>query len=537
MKIFTVFLIILLFSIEINSEETIYEVDEFFDIIYKTEITEEDSNKLINALKQILQRYVYLDILKKPPQPPEGYYYNTVDLIEELENLNKEKRPLYDFYRDVKIIIDKCQDLNLNIDILRNFENSINIQNSLFIFPLYIYILDNKVSSVVNPEYTNYFDDNLIQNLKINDKKEISKINGEDPIEYIQNFNGDFRKLKSPQAQFTQNEISLRVEQLSNFPFDKNKLTNIKIEYVNNNTVEFNYKILYSENKKELLNKFFKYSQVEGMNTGYKSPFLKPKNNIFDILNDNNLQAVSWDYTLEGVLKCKSDSSFKLNVIYQSSFAVSNLEKGYEFFDLCFESFDKNEYPIVIIESMNTGGYIELVDYFISYLNLNKTTPLYFSMRYNDEVKNNIAPIIALKKPETCKVIKGDELFKSNPKEDYYGITETGDKIYHKRTQISDLSMNNRTFFAEFRNKAKNIRKSTDILIFTDRLSYGASSIFIKEIQLQGAAIIAEYGGRPTKKISDICQNPSTVISTDDLNDNLSKEIKNLGFYFSYTYG
>ena len=91
MKSLIIFLILFSFSLEVEQKYTIYEVENFLNTISQTEITEEDSTKLINALKQILERYVYLDILKKPPQPSEGYH-NAVDLIKELDKIQKGKR-------------------------------------------------------------------------------------------------------------------------------------------------------------------------------------------------------------------------------------------------------------------------------------------------------------------------------------------------------------------------------------------------------------------------------------------------------------
>ena len=153
MKYLLFFLILLSFTIEKDSEKKIFEIEEFFELIYQTNITKQDSTKLINNLKKILERYVYLDIAKLPPQPLKGYI-NEVDLIKELSNVNQEERPLYDFYRDVKIIIDKCQDLHLNIDLNREFSSGITLENSLLLFPLILYIQDaqNKVvASVPNP--------------------------------------------------------------------------------------------------------------------------------------------------------------------------------------------------------------------------------------------------------------------------------------------------------------------------------------------------------------------------------------------------
>ena len=56
-------------------------VDYVIDEIRKTKISENDSKKLLNNLINIVERYVYLDIIKKPPQPKENYF-NTVDLVE-----------------------------------------------------------------------------------------------------------------------------------------------------------------------------------------------------------------------------------------------------------------------------------------------------------------------------------------------------------------------------------------------------------------------------------------------------------------------
>lgn len=57
------------------------EVDKVIDEIRKVNISESDAKALVNNLINILERYVYLDVIKKPPQPKENYF-NTVDLME-----------------------------------------------------------------------------------------------------------------------------------------------------------------------------------------------------------------------------------------------------------------------------------------------------------------------------------------------------------------------------------------------------------------------------------------------------------------------
>ena len=536
MKSLIIFLILFSFSLEVEQKYTVYEVEDFLNTISQTEITEEDSTKLINSLKQILERYVYLDILKKPPQPSEGYH-NVVDLIKELDKIQKGKRSLYDFYRDIKILITKCQDLHLDFGISRLF-NGLSLNQACFIFPLVLGTIEGKFISVISPSISAFFDDNVIDQLRLYERKEIISINGEDPNDFIQNDNGDFNKLKSPQAQYAANQGNIPLMPLSAFPFTKEKRTSLKIVFYENKEITVKYKILYIEDKAEL-SQFFEIPPTEdGVHTiSHNIRFMRPKETFSSVLNKDKLKKTIWDSEYDnGKIKCQVDINNEVNVIFQSSFMINNEIKGKQFLDNCFQSFDKNNYPIVVIQYMNGGGYVDLADHFISYINLNKTTPLYLSLRNNDEVKI-IGEAEAFKKPGECNYIGGKELFDKTV-EDFYGKNENGDDIYHKRTQIFDISSNDRAHFYNFRGKAKNIRKPTEILIFTDGFSYSATSIFIKETQIKGGAIIVGYSGNPKIQDNfDSSQSPSPVVSTDDIPDNLSKSIKNLGFYLSYPIG
>ena len=253
------------------------------------------------------------------------------------------------------------------------------------------------------------------------------------------------------------------------------------------------------------------------------------------IKKTRKLQSINWDFTFDNkILKCKVDSVNQVNVIFQSSFHVSDIKKSMKFFDNCFTSFDKNPYPIIVIENYNGGGYVALADYFNSYLNLNKQSILYGNYRYTNDIKSNIANVFHARKLDNCKTVKGNEIFDLGQKEDFYGIIEEGDKLLHKRTKIFDVFADKYDFY-DFREKAKNIRKPNEIIVFTDGFSYSATSIFIKELQINGGAIIVGYDGNPKLKEFDSSQSPSPVISTKDLSkDSLSKEIENLGFSLNY---
>ena len=527
MKITYIF-ILLLFSFSIEDSNTIvYELNDFFNIILQAEISEDTAKKIINDLKEKLERYVYLDILKAPPQPSKGYH-TTVDLIKELNNVNTAKRSLYNFYRDIKIIIDKCQDFHLKVDMSGKFESEITLQNSFFISPISYLIIDNAVHAYFNPNANGYFDNTLIYKILENRDKKIISIDGLDPLNYIQNFNGDFNKFKSPQAQFVYNQYNSPLFKVSSFPFNKDKLTDITIKYENYDTLTFSYKVLQDKNKAELLNKYFDNPLTQNNNLEYKLPFLQRNLKVEELSDEQKLKTVDWDSVFEtDAIKCKVDSTNEMNVFLQQRFDVSDVQKGIKFIDSCFDKFGNNKYPIMIIENYNAGGKIELSNHLLSYVNIKKIVPIYGSMRYNDQVKTDIAPKIEVKKIEQCDIIRADEFWKSNPKEDIY-TNESGQNIYHKRTEIFDLSVFSKKVFHNYR-KSKKLKDPTDIIIFTDGFSNSATSIFIKETQLKGGSIIAGFGGSPNIHNFDSSQSAACVKNISILSDDL-------GFSLSYTF-
>ncbi len=523
-----IILLINLFHITINEE--IYEIFDFLELIRTVKISENNQKNIIKNFKQLLNRYVYLDILKNPPQPKERKdYYNKVDLIKELDTLNTKERSIYEFYGDIRKIISKCQDYHLDINyynyIIKTETTRISLANSYFISPYFLKIKDNLQVYAI-PCNENYFEQNVIQKIKGYQNIPIYKINNEDPLDYIQKLNGNFNILKSPHAQFVLNNHYLSKFPLIFFPFNDWRLTNIKIQYINNIIININYKVFVEDDDID----------VKSFN---KFRFLKQNN----FLNKKNYfwkteETIKWDFNLvenNYMLKCRVDNKNKVNVIYQNSFNFDDLEKSFDFFDNCFYSFYNNNYPIIVIEDFNNGGSASIAEYFQGYLDLHHIPIEYTSFRYNSDVKNNIANIYSIKDIKTCKSYKGYYAFKYDPVIDNYG-----ENVIHKRTKIFDDNINLDDYpkfmkLKEMAKKNKNIRKPHEILILTDGYSFSAASSFIKGIQLNGGAIVAGYSGNPNSFFFDSSQSPSTVHSTEDSDDKLHKEFKKLGFTVTYT--
>ena len=482
-----ILLLFCLISFSKGKEHKIYEIDEFFEIMENIKISEENSIKIVDDITQILERYVYLDILKNPSQPSKNYH-NKVDLINELKYVNTKRRPLYNFYRDIKAIIDSCQDLHLSINLNENINNNsdFDLLNFFFISPVSFLIYKNNVYSFSNEEYIS-FDPDFEEEIKDFETKSILSINDMDPLDYIQKFNNNFRNIKSPQGQFVFNMNKISSFSILVFPLDSTSLTNIKILYEDESELVYNYKVLYINDNFQL----GEYFNIPKNKNHFFYEFLKPKKNLYNVINSNDQKKIEWNLSFDnGDIKCTVDDKNKVNVIYQNTFHASDLEECVLFFFDCFSSFDTNTYPIIIIEDFNGGGYGRLADFLLSYINLNKTSLVFSSYRYNEQTQNYISKFYAHKSLNSCKIHSGTYFFNNIIKEDNYGKDENGEKIIHKRTEMFDSFLIDENIFYNIRQNAKYIRKPHEIIIFTDGFSFSATSSFIKHVQLEGGAII-----------------------------------------------
>ena len=189
---------------------------------------------------------------------------------------------------------------------------------------------------------------------------------------------------------------------------------------------------------------------------------------------------IKWKYSTKGgQIKCRRDDINKVNVIVQNSFVIEEYD-FLSFFNKCIKEFNKN-YPIILIESRNGGGYGMLAQIMNQFLQ----------------------PRIAIKEYEARKIPDlSAELYRFSVKgifDDEYG------KIEHKRTeafpslQIHEMkSLINKRRELIYRDDK--IWNPTDIIVFTDAFSFSATSILIKGFQKTGGAITVGYFGNPKIK-------------------------------------
>jgi len=135
---------------------------------------------------------------------------------------------------------------------------------------------------------------------------------------------------------------------------------------------------------------------------------------------------------------------------------------------------------------------------------------------------------------QTCLPFESwEDFLEKDP--DYYGEVE------HYRTKIyNPIGEKDIEEFAKEREKLirlGHLKKSTEILIFTDTVNFGPGSNFIKTIQNNGGAIVASYAGNPklkeeNKKALDASLDP--VENTNFENEQIFDYLKKTFYHYSF---
>ena len=497
-KIIYILTLIIHFNI-IFTRNVKYEIFNFkkaVNYINNVPFKKNDYDDMISNLITLLtNKYVYLDIAKNPPPP-----YKPVDVIQELKAINTKFINYYEFYQKVFSILIKLQDLHVQIFFKKIYELD-------YLSPIGYYIKTINYRNYVFCDLINlagdFFDKSLIREINENKQYPIKKINRKDPFDYIQTF-GRNQRLKSDHAQFTFNLNQFTNNgNLHTYPFIKEDLENIEIEFNNGNKIKFDYKILKPKIISRQLDEFYK----EEMKKYSPNDIIKPtiieieqkykekKNNL------RKLQTFIWDANFQNKIKLKVDHKNKVNVIYQNSFSINGnnpteqYKELFKFFMGMTLKLIGNKYPIVIIEDFNLGGQVDGVFFLL----------------------NTINPKLALNSLNIATKIEGDNV--------EYEIDNYGKGIKHKRSKIIKTSFNQ--YWKMFKSFSNYIRKPNEIIVFTDGLSFSATSILIKNLQESGNAIIVGYNGNPSiaKKdykfdssqsptsLNDLLQNDTNVIN------------------------
>ena len=509
-------------SIGLNEENDPNSIEELNAKVNSTYM-----NNVISNLKSVMDAYVYLDISKNPPDQE---YYIPVNILDELGKIEiSNERPFYDFYRDIRRALNKMRDYHLDIvgtDISFGKEIIKFSQYSLCLpFKLHLDYEKNKEVKIYIDEYkecSSYYEKETLDFIKSHLNISLDKIEEKDAFEYIQKFGNEFYEIKNPHAHFSFYIRNFHNFYLNKIPLLQNEIDSITFSFSDGKELKLKYHIIkpanvFDENEKKLINikefdKYFSnYNKNENKNIfEIKNEFLKSKNLYKNNYSETKNEQIKWYYESQnGELKCRVDEENKLNIFYQSSFHFINSTDGNNIIYKCTKLFYSNNYRIVGIESNNFGGDGLLLYLFTQLIQPKIDVKFHMSRRKSDLIKNfyNMNKNLYLDE-NTCKPFENWEDFLESKPDDY------GNGIYHYRTKIYNfipkLDVNNVKKIREEFEKAGKLKKPTDILIFTDSISYSATSFFIKNLQNTGGAIIAGYLGNPkNNQIFDASQGPS----------------------------
>ena len=534
-------------NIEKEDEQIVtisYNQDSLISILLDEKLNETYCENVKKNILKILDIYIYTDIAKNPPKINDisNYHHRPIDLISEIEKMETVNRTFYEFYQELKTILLTVRDYHFDI---YSFEtpNKIKFGQYMAVLPFNFVIKDydgiNRIFIEKNgfyksfPNQQNFIDSHLDIPIK--------SINDIDPFDYIQNWK--FQKVKNYHSEFSflMSGNKITAFYLFDNPLNYSDITMNDYEFEDNKTLKMGYGISSPKND-QLSQEFHKYFMNE-LNNNNKI-FLPPINEIYDQfliskglkkeVKLENSNSINWDITLNEnkyFMKCRIDEENKVNVLVQNSFLI-NLEKAIGAALNCAKLFYSNNYPLIIIQSKNNGGYNNLYMIMHQIFQIRTLDKTLYSFRFsnssieffNDSSFNGI-------NPETCERVTTFEDLGSET--DYYEYNNL--KVQHKRTKPFDnIRMEYREALRDFREEfqnSKNLKKPTDIIIFTDSFSFSSGSGFIKAFQNTGGAIVVGFYGNPKMKDKDLFDGSQSSSPVNSLKGtDIEKNLTDLGF-------
>ena len=526
MKIFN-FLLYLIIIIKLiiqspsyDTYDFIYDAEDVINYINKEEVNKEDFEFIIQYLIGIFNdAYAFNEISVNPPQPSfNNNYHEKIDIYNELQNIKRnlnDETTVYEFYREISLSISKLKDCHIQLH-----WNLLNPEEFYIIAPIDFIIKetdDGKPQLFANCLVEDFLEcitcENIDEVFEIYEKNEeipIKSINNKNPFDFINDFGKDFLSTKNEHATFSFKLKNHNNQDLSDYPLSIEEFSQLDIEFESGDIINTKFyigsQIDIENNERRNLNMKNKIKNKRRKNVKKKTK----KRNLHNYIN--------WYHkSKDDTFKCYEDTVNSINVYYISSFAPEDQKDFIKAFEDCYKHFDKNEYPIIVINDVNEGGSVYLSQIFLGIISPLMPLDLYKgririsdSFKETEEIKNYIERYLT--SSENCLHTNYDRLTSQSQRVQ----VKYNEDISMDLTQM--FFINNITTHNYIENARKNMdhkRKPTDILIFTDGYSFSAASLFIQYLQRIGGGIITSYLGNPNRNNTffDISQSPSPVFT------------------------
>lgn len=216
---------------------------DYYDELMNETVSEEYCNNVIGNMTALINEgYVYLDFFKAPKQPNPNYFPK-MDLIKELNNINRTNRTFYEFYGDIHEIIGNTGDGHFSF-LSEATPNNISLYSYYFCIPFHFFVkevfdIDNvtlndtyltidliPVKTYCREHFTN---DTISEIQKLSGKKIIS-INNMNPYDYLEKATKNVASAHSKQCKFVQSINSIYQQIAYIYPHKKEDL-NISIKF------------------------------------------------------------------------------------------------------------------------------------------------------------------------------------------------------------------------------------------------------------------------------------------------------------------
>ena len=517
----------------------VIKAQDDYERLISENVTEEYCNNVISNLTAILnETYVYTDFLKGPIQQ-EGFqvYDGQIDILGDLNNIEKKNRTFYEFYRDILKTLSKTKDGHLFL-MTRTTPKNFSLILSAFCIPFYYYVEENETQPYLSINfssssncYLRYSNETLDKIRKVSGKK-IKSINGLEPYEYIENMASIFNSVHSPQGNYIAFMNLMSSIIVYAYPFKKEEL-NLSFVFEDNDSLEIQYEFIHIDQ----LNLEFINFYYEEIKYNFKHNFRIPTYEEIELkykikkglVSKEKLADDNWDLEDDdGSFKCKIDEENKVNVFYHKSFPFYYPGSP---LDRCFMNFYSNNYPIIVIEDYNTGGAVDFAVVLTKYIQPRINKPYITSRKATNTILEHFFKSGQFINSETC--IPYNE--KDNILDGKQEIYSNG--VIHHRTKNIDSS--NIIIKKQIEQMgmylAQNIRKPTEIIVFTDGYSFSCGSAFIKRLQRYGSAIIVGYNTRLNNQTKFDASQSNSWVGSFGFQKNM-KNLENLRYDLKIAY-
>ena len=539
-------------NVDLDANKKIYlnykqfsKIDDLLDEV----VTQNFCQEVIKNFQDLFEIYVYTDIAKNPPEIS-GFpnYHEKIDIKERLNQISTTNRKYYEFYQDIQMVLAALKDRHLRVRATKT-PNGIKINQYSASLPFNFII--NEINSeykifIKKNDHFNKFNDKNIQNFINNHLNiPIKSINNIDPFTFIQNWS-KFRGVKNKHADFTKKITEISHFNLFYHPLNYSDMSINEYEFEDNKIIRIPYHITVPiKNNLKFDNYFLNVmknadNEIPRLDIIYKN-FLNFKEKKIQNFNQVSITPVNWNADLSHIegnknIKCRVDDINKANVIYQNSFSFEYYEEVIGKILKCIELFYTNDYPIIIIESQNGGGYAIIYRILLQVLQPRIEFEDYFSFRITPISEEYFKKKIFYRNVDSydCTEIN-DYLHFKKFYEDSYG----DNSIHHNRTSPIDIiRVEYRLALKEFRKellkKSKFIKRPTDIIVLTDSYSFSATSGLIKGFQNSGGAVTVGFFGNPKIQVSGLFDASQSISSVEVLsNTKIKSELNKNGFVIS----